>query len=307
VLVLAVVAVTLLSLLVGALGSWVSFTLDVAQRFEKQARVYHVISGGARFASVLVRIDPTPTYDALQENWLQMADWKLMVIQGVRADAGPGLIDESRKLNLNTATADLLKKFFIAAEVDEDAARVLADSIIDWRDEDDKELSYGAEGFHYRAREDGYECKDGPFESVEELLLVRGMTPEIWLKVSPNLTVYGGGINLNTADRPVLNALGLSSQGVEGIITHRVGEDDIAGTPDDRHFESVDQMAVEMETLLPLEDKNLLGQLYADKAVAFRAEAFGLKITGDEGTTKSRMSVWCVIDRKGRVLSWREA
>ncbi len=298
---------TLLSLLAAALGSWVSFTLNVTGRLEKQMRVYDAVAGGIRYASVLVRLDPTPTSDGPQEDWAQMRDWASSLSGDVQVDVGPGMVDEARKLNLNSAPVDLLVRFFIGVGVEVEQARIIADSIADWRDEDDKEHSNGAEGFYYHALDAGYDCKNGPFESVEELLFVRGMTPEIWQKAAPYLTAYGKGVvNLNTADRLVLQALGITAPAVDVILSYRVGEDDKPGTPDDRVFESVDQMVLEIDKLLPLEDRNRLSQLSADGVVGFRTETFSLSITGVEGTEQSRMSVWCVLDRAGRILDWRE-
>ena len=79
------------------------------------------------------------------------------------------------------------------------------------RDEDDDERSYGAEDAYYRSRGFQYECKDEPFENVEELLLLRGMSPDLYRDVAPHVTVFGSGqLNLNTADDAALRALGLS-------------------------------------------------------------------------------------------------
>jgi DNA uptake protein ComE-like DNA-binding protein len=80
-----------------------------------------------------------------------------------------GLVDEASKLNLNTATQEMLEGLpGMTAE--------LAAAIIDWRDEDDEVTSGGAESETYLLRQPSYACKNGPFESVEELALVHGAT-----------------------------------------------------------------------------------------------------------------------------------
>ncbi len=91
------------------------------------------------------------------------------------------LVDEASKLNLNTATQEML----------EELPRMtpeLAAAIIDWRDADDDVTTGGAETQIYQQLRPAYRCKNGPFESVDELRLVAGMTLEI---------LYGEDANLN--------------------------------------------------------------------------------------------------------------
>lgn len=92
-----------------------------------------------------------------------------------------GLIDECSKLNLNTATLDMLKA--LPRMTDE-----LAAAIVDWRDEDEEVSENGAESPAYQLRAPAYECKNADFETVEELRLVAGADWEI---------LYGEDANLN--------------------------------------------------------------------------------------------------------------
>ncbi len=93
-------------------------------------------------------------------------------------------------------------------------ARQLIDSLIDWMDADDKESDYGAEHHYYRSLQTPYDCKNGAVEYIEELLLVKGMTPQLLFgsatteALAPFLTVYGddGRININTAPRRLLKS-----------------------------------------------------------------------------------------------------
>lgn len=83
-----------------------------------------------------------------------------------------GLIDEAGKIDLNTATRDMLIK--LPGMTDE-----AADSIVDWRDSDSSVTDQGAEDDYYLSLPEPYRCKNGPLESVEELLLVKGITHEL--------------------------------------------------------------------------------------------------------------------------------
>ena len=75
------------------------------------------------------------------------------------------LVDESSKLNLNTVTRDMLEGLL-------EMTPQLAASIIDWRDENEEMEPDGAEAEMYGLLDDPYECKNGDFETLEELRLV---------------------------------------------------------------------------------------------------------------------------------------
>jgi DNA uptake protein ComE-like DNA-binding protein len=78
-----------------------------------------------------------------------------------------GLVDEASKLNLNTATAEMLQLLpGMTAE--------FATAIVDWRDSDSEVSPGGAEDETYLRLNPAYRCKNAPFESVEELRLVHG-------------------------------------------------------------------------------------------------------------------------------------
>ena len=97
-----------------------------------------------------------------------------------------GLVDEASKLNLNTATLEMLK--LLPGMTAEFAA-----AIIDWRDTDDEVTSGGAESETYATKKPAYKAKNAPFESIEELALVSGATREI---------LYGEDANLNGVSDP---------------------------------------------------------------------------------------------------------
>ncbi|MDW7773127.1 MAG: type II secretion system minor pseudopilin GspK [Desulfobulbaceae bacterium] len=101
------------------------------------------------------------------------------------------------------------------AIADEQEAIALLDSIIDWIDSNDDERDHGAEAGYYLSREPPYEPRNAPVQNLEELLLIRGMTDDIFYGndeysgIRDYLTIYGtdGKININTAPAPVLQAL----------------------------------------------------------------------------------------------------
>ncbi len=88
--------------------------------------------------------------------------------------------DETGKLNVNLAPAFLIYNLLVTTGVEQQEADVITDSIEDWRDADDLYRPNGAESDHYQSLKSPYFAKNGSFDVPEELLLVRGVTPEIF-------------------------------------------------------------------------------------------------------------------------------
>jgi DNA uptake protein ComE-like DNA-binding protein len=98
-----------------------------------------------------------------------------------------GITDEASKLNLNTATdAQLLKlvETVLAGQQEAESdidPQAIVDAIIDWRDADSKPTGEAGdtEDAYYRLLDKPYRVKNGPFSTVEELLLVKGVTGQV--------------------------------------------------------------------------------------------------------------------------------
>ncbi len=100
-----------------------------------------------------------------------------------------GLEDESGRLNLNT--------LLLADRTQEGSARQIlmglpgmtedvADAILDWIDPDPEPREFGAEAEYYGGLNPPYAPKNGPLETIEELLLVRGVTPQLLFGADAN-------------------------------------------------------------------------------------------------------------------------
>lgn len=143
------------------------------------------------------------------------------------------VFDESGKIGLNLLTDRsglILNRLLLNFGVSKEDADTIVDSVLDWKDGDHLHRLHGAETNYYMSLPNPYPAKDGRFDAVEELLMVKGITPEI---------LYGSGekqgifnfvtvgaqtalINLNTAPRPVLAALpGITTEMADQIIALR--------------------------------------------------------------------------------------
>ncbi len=143
---------------------------------------------------------------------------------------GPGrfsyqISDEESRLNLNRATAEQLHRLLQELGVEREARDVIVDSIQDWREANELHRLNGAKSDYYLALPVPYKSKNAPFDSVDELRQVRGVTPQIFFGSADKpglgeyLTVDGAGriINVNTANDLLLRALGYAQAEVDQL------------------------------------------------------------------------------------------
>jgi general secretion pathway protein K len=104
----------------------------------------------------------------------------------------------------------------------------LVPSIIDWTDSDDEVMylpfiiqeNLGAESAYYDRLEPSYRCKNAPLDMTEELLLVKGVTPQVYDCIRDYITVYGEGkININCASKRVIKSL---SEKIDSALTQLI-------------------------------------------------------------------------------------
>jgi general secretion pathway protein K len=143
------------------------------------------------------------------------------------------IMDESGKINLNTLQDNngiILKNLLMNSGVMEDAAGMIVDSILDWKDKDNLRRLNGAEDDYYRSLPKPYKAKNADFDSLEELFFVRGMTRPILQGSSDRkgilsfCTIYSktDKINLLAAPLEVLKAIpGMTEEMIRRIVTYR--------------------------------------------------------------------------------------
>ena len=132
--------------------------------------------------------------------------------------------DETGKIDLNAAQADLLTNLFVSKGLEQEPAAELADAIQDWRDPDEIPRLYGAEIDEYERAGYPYGPKDGPFDTVSELQQVIGMTWSLYREVESAVTVHSGRGQVNPAFAPmeVLMAMpDMDAQSAEAFIAER--------------------------------------------------------------------------------------
>ncbi len=134
------------------------------------------------------------------------------------------ILDESGKIDLNTADDSLLQSLFLSIGIDIDTATALSDSIQDWRDNDDIPRAHGAEIDTYKSMGLSYGPRNAPFQTDSEVQQVLGMNYDIYQRIEPAITIYSGGTQPNPAYAPieVLRAMpGMTEELAEQIVAMR--------------------------------------------------------------------------------------
>ena len=120
--------------------------------------------------------------------------------------------DEDGKFDLNEADDDTLEPLFQSAGLDPNHAAALADRIVEWRSElnsDDVHTLHGGTDADYASAGIPWRPRHGDFQTVSELRLVLGMTPALFARIRPAVTVYSKNDSPDEDVAPlvVLNAL----------------------------------------------------------------------------------------------------
>lgn len=147
------------------------------------------------------------------------------------------ITDESGKVDINTVSDVVLKNLLINIGVQGEEVDTIVDSTMDWKDPDDFHRLHGAESDYYMSLPNPYKAKNANFDTVEELLLVKGVTPEILYGSTSGggkkglidfITVNSkrGQININAAPKEVLMAIpGMTPEIADIIIDYRQTKD----------------------------------------------------------------------------------
>jgi general secretion pathway protein K len=152
--------------------------------------------------------------------------------------------DESGKINLNQVQEQQLRLLVEACGIPQPDSDIIADSILDWRTSppSGQARANGAKDDYYLSLDLPYYCKGANFDTVEELLLVRGVTTDYFyghperdqngdivyaFGLSRCFTVYSpsgvstANVNANSAPLPVLLSTGMSVDAALAIIAER--------------------------------------------------------------------------------------
>ena len=140
--------------------------------------------------------------------------------------------DENGKIPINSANKTMLNQLLafsgVKKKIDQNT---ISDSILDWIDTDKNHHINGAEDDYYRTQRPPYYARNGNFQTLSELLKVRGVTKEIFYGskekdgqykgIAQFLTIYNiPSVNPNTTSEEILNII-YSPEQAEVILNNR--------------------------------------------------------------------------------------
>lgn len=205
---------------------------------------------------------PNEPYDALNQFWAGGSGWTNEIWTGISLEnnkLGQGqfsvkIMDLERRFNINAADEVVLNQALVVMAVDAaDAARIV-DAILDWRDPDNKPRLSGAESDDYLALERPHLCKDGPIDDLSELLLIRGITPQM----------YWGAAAGSLAARPFSGGRSARFR-PEAEITYPVGFVELFGTLGNRQI-NINTATPQALQLIPGIDETIAALIVSKRA-----------------------------------------
>ncbi len=150
------------------------------------------------------------------------------------------------QIAMKESVQDICRRLFIVWGLNPEKSGILADSLKDWVDADDRVSPLGAEDEHYTLRGAPQFPANGPFRHLDELLFVRGMVDLARRKPDwrDYFTLHGDGlIDVNEASSEMLEVVcEVTRAQADAVVLLRRGPDTEANTEDDEPFEDFDDV-----------------------------------------------------------------
>ncbi len=269
--------------------------LRIAGNLRNDLQASYLAKSGVNIAISYLKYDLQNTEtDNLDEDWAQTYP---------PIPVGDGFVkvrieDEHAKINLNEVVKedgkvdekirDILIRMFEAADVDVG----ILDAVIDWIDPDDDPLPEGAEDSYYGSLDPPYECKNRPLDTLSELRMIKGVTDEVYGKISKYLTIYSkdGIININTVSTEVLMFLdeGIDGPMAKGITDYR----------EETPFGGQNWQEALRDVINNDDVYNGISPIIGVTSNAFSVES-------DGWVQNVKKKIWAVIDRQEKQISYR--
>jgi len=327
-LIIVMIVIVVLGLLAGGFAAAMKVETRLAQNGSFDSELEWMGRSGVELARYVLSQSvnlPNEPWDSLNQKWAGGPMGTNEVLETVSLEnneLGKGLFsvkitDMERKFNLNVASEAILQQALIVVGVDPAESQTIIDSILDWRDFDEMPRLSGAESEDYIANPNPgfapYMAKNGPVDDIAELLLIRGITEQMYwgpmgreranrefesLSFGPSFLtadassskglmdlftpISSGTVNINTASAAALQMIpGVDPELAQGIIATRAGLDGVEGTQDDAPFRTPGEL-INVPGMIPQFIQGLQGVL------AVRSMTFEVLVEARIGEYKRR-------------------
>lgn len=323
--------ILLMSVMIGSLAFDAHIEARITSYYRRRTKADVLARSGMEVASMLmaqaseIKGAKVETAESDKDRWYDNAERlsQGLAIRGLTETLGEGTIEleivpEPGRRNVNVLTEEDWERVLEVGGIPEEMWDELIDSALDWIDKDDIARAEGAETENYYSTlERPYKAKDGPLDTVDELLLVKGFErivlyggtirtsddeteePIRISGISDLLTTYGDGkVNVNAASRRVLMTLpDVDGLVADVIIEEREGLISDTGVRENTSFKDVNTFMNRIPDL----DPSVKDRVTTDSAI--------YRITSSGIVHGVRRQIWCVVEYSNKsltVLRWRE-
>ena len=184
--------------------------VNITQNYKEELQLYGMAQGGVHraIAELIYKHDPkvqqlrkTLTIEEIppdKKEWV--TDGRSYFLPFGQGTCEIKVMSEAGKVNINLVSESMLRKIITLLGLEGEMRDIVVDSILDWKDPDDFYRVNGAENSYYQSLKESYYCKNAYFDSIEELLLVRGVSPALF---------YGGKVGKKEEAGEKMDQVGL--------------------------------------------------------------------------------------------------
>jgi general secretion pathway protein K len=245
--------------------------VHITQNFKEDLQLYALAEGGVQRAIAELVLKQDTRIQQLRktlkdeevptENKEWVTDGRAYELPSELGTTEIRIMSEGAKININTVSETRLRKIIENLGLEAEKRDIVVDSIMDWKDSNDLHRMNGAENDYYQSLEEPYEAKDANLDSIEELLLIRGVTPDLYYGKKATkkgeegetpgraglkdiFSIYSQGeiIDINSATSIVLRfALGIPEMVSEAIVKAR----------EEKAFENLADLQLRVPEIIP--------------------------------------------------------
>ncbi len=178
----------LLTVIVGQFCYTIRTELKITRNFRDETKGYYLARAGLNSALLAILNPKSPKQpshangdnEELKNQGIWRANTDIAPVELADGRFQVEIDNESGKFNINVADSPMLTMMLKPFHLPDIQKYTIVESIIDWRDMDHFHRFYGAENDYYQSLPNPYNCNNGPFRTIDELLLVRGVTKELF-------------------------------------------------------------------------------------------------------------------------------
>lgn len=273
--------IIIMSIVVLALNFEARSDIERTILMRDRAKAYWLARGASEYAKYEYAVQKANQFEAQEE---PQRHFRFEYEEG---EAAVMLESVSAKMSINVTNEELWLELLNYYGLEEMQAAEVVDAILDWRDEDQEVRLNGAEFEYYQSLNPPYAPRNGAFHSVEEIILVRGITEEMYYGTKRGASGKYGLKDMLSASGPIINRFDINSAPKPLLVA-------ILNITDEE-ADAIDQARLEE----PFEDLGRAGELInleaADKLhrffMPYRGNQFKIRATGTIYDSPARYSV----------------